>query len=486
MVEADEREPLDASGAGDAAIRGGTLRIAGYAVGSLVSLVSVAVLLRHLGPDDGGRFVTAQAIAALGIGITDGGLAGIAVREYSVLRGEARERAMRALLAVRMLLGGIGIVGATAFTALAGYGSTMVIGVVLAGFALLFNGLQNGFNTPLTAKLQMGWVAGADLLRQVLAGVIVVALVIAGSGFLGFFSANLVAGLAAMILVMVIVRGTIPLRPSLDVAAWKGMLADTLPYAAATAVAAVYFRLAIVVVSLVTSEQQTGYFGASFRGVEVLLVVPQLLVGAAFPIFARAAANDHARLSYAIGRVFDSMVILGVATALGLCVGAEFVIRVVAGPDFAPAADVLRWHGLSLLASFIGAPWAYAALSLRRHGDVLRSTIAALAVSAVLVPILATTHDAVGAAAGTAVAEAVLAAGMAFSVRRAGVPLSPNLSALVRVVLSAVVSLWPLLLGVSSLVAAVLALVTYAVLLLVLRAIPAELMVLLRRERRVV
>jgi hypothetical protein len=96
--------------------------------------------------------------------------------------------------------------------------------------------------------------------------------------------------------------------------------------------------------------------------------------------------------------------------------------------------------------------------------------------------VLAATHDAAGAAAGTAVAEFVLAGGMAVSVRRAGVSLSPDRRALPRVLLSGVVALWPLLLGGSSFVEAILSLATFGVLLLVLRAVPAELMAVLRRR----
>lgn len=475
---------LDTQGAGPAAIRGGAVRIVGYAVGSLVSLLSVAILLRHLGPADGGRFVTVLSIAALAAGITDGGLAGIAVREYAVLRGRERDEAQRQLLGIRILLTLAGTAGALAFTAAAGYGAEMVLGVLLASLALLFNGLQNSLATPLNAQLRMERVAGADLLRQVLAAALIIALVVAGAGFVALFSANLVAGLVAMVVIAVLVRGMMPLRPSLHVRGWGPMLRETLPYAAATAVSAVYFRFAMILVSLIASPTETGYFGASFRGVEVLLVVPQLLVGAAFPIFSRAARDDHERLAYAVGRVFDAMLILGTAVALGLCVGAPFVIRVVAGPEFAPAADVLRWHGLSLLMSFIGAAWAYAALSLRRHHDVLVATLGALGVSLVLTTILTITHDAVGAAAATAVAEAVLTAGMARAVLRGGIGLRPDLRALARVALAAVVALWPMLAIGSALVGAVLSLATFAVLLLVLRAVPPELLELVPRRAR--
>ena len=64
-------------------------------------------------------------------------------------------------------------------------------------------------------------------------------------------------------------------------------------------------RVSILIVSALASGKQLGYYSASFRIIEVLAPVPGLLVGAAFPIFARAARDDHARLGYALGRVFE-------------------------------------------------------------------------------------------------------------------------------------------------------------------------------------
>ena len=469
---------LDSQGAGNAAIRGGTVRIVGYAAGSLVSLVSMAILLRELGPDNSGRFVTVQSIAALAAGITDGGLAGIAVREYSVLSGGERDAAQRSLLGIRIALTLAGTVGAMLFTAVAGYGGAMVVGCLLASLALLFNGMQNSLATPLNAQLRLGPVTLVDVLRQVIAAVVVVALVLSGAGLVLLLTANFIAGAVAMLTMAIVVRGMMPVIPSLQFRQWGGLLRETLPYAAATAVSALYFRFAIIIVSLITTAKETGYFAASFRGVEVLLVVPQLLVGAAFPIFSRAARDDHARLSYAIGRVFDVMLLLGLVVALGLFFGAPFVIRVVAGPDYAPAADVLRWHGISLLASFAGGTWSFAALSLRRHREVLLATLAALVTTTILTSVLAATHDAVGAAAGTAAAEWVLAACMALAVRSAGVSLKPDLRVLPRIALAAGLALWPLAIahdGVgSSLVAALLSIATFLAAVVVLRAYPSE------------
>src|SRR4029078_8698494 len=152
--------------------------------------------------------------------------------------------------------------------------------------------------------------------------------------------------------------------------------------------AVIYFRLALLVVASLATDRQTGYFGASFRVVEVLLVVPQLAVQTAFPIFSRAAHGDHERLRYGLGKTVDVALLLGMLLAVGLGVGAPFVIQVVAGPEFAPAADVLRLQSLAFVGSVARAVFGYALLSLHRNRDVFAMNGAALVSMAILGGIL--------------------------------------------------------------------------------------------------
>lgn len=484
-----EPDLLDTDAAGPAAIRGGVLRLGSFAAGSLLSVISAALMFRHLGLDDSGRYVTIVALVAVAGGVTDAGLIGIGVREYAQSLGLERDAVMRQLLGLRIVLTVAGLGGAVAFALLAGYSQTMVIGTVLAGLALLAIALQSAYSVGLQAQLKLGAVAGADLARQIVNVMSVILLVALGAGLLPFYAANVPAALAALAITVYYVRGAMPLRASFDVRSWGTLLRDTVPYAVATAIGAIYFRLALIIVSLIASAEETGYFGASFRGVEVLIVVPQLLVSSAFPIFARAARDDLARLSYAMGRVFAACLLLGLAVAIILIVGAPFVIAVVAGPEFEPADAVLRYHGVGLVASFVGAGWGYAALSLRRHRDILVVSISALAASAVLVGVLASTHGAVGAAIGTAVAESLLAAGLAVTVRRAGVSLGIDVRETVRVALAGAVAVAAGLvatesLAVPSAAAAAAALLLYGALVAVLRAVPPEAHELLAGVRR--
>lgn len=284
-----------------------------------------------------------------------------------------------------------------------------------------------------------------------------------------------------LVLTVSLVRRSTPTMPSFELAEWRELLKDALPFVAATAVAAVYLRVAVILVSLIASAQDTGYFGASFRIVEVLILVPQLMVSAAFPIFARAARDDPTRFSYAVQRVFEAGLLLGAATAVALALGAELVIDVVGGAAFQPAADLVRIQGVALLAAFAGAALSYALLSMRRHRELLYVNGIALAANVVLTSALTAAYGALGAAVGVALAELMLAlgAGLALARVRSGPRLSFRLAP--RIALAAAAALavaaLPGLPAAGRLAAGI---GIYAALVLLLRAVPPELLLELR------
>ena len=167
-----------------------------------------------------------------------------------------------------------------------------------------------------------------------------------------------------LVLTLIVFRRQVPMRIRVVPGEWRALVAPVLSYAAAVAAAAIYFRVAILLVSVLSSGRQLGYFGLSFNVMAALFAIPAMLVSVAFPIFSRAARDDHARLAYAIERVFEVSLIVGAWMSLAIALGARFAIEVIGGHKFVPAADVLAIQGISVGATFVGTVWGFGLLSL--------------------------------------------------------------------------------------------------------------------------
>src|SRR3954447_25568863 len=83
---------LSSPQAGPAAVRGGGARVVGFFAGALASAASAALLFRHLGVGNPGRYVTILSLVAIVAGFSDLGLTAVGIRESSV-RGPAERDA---------------------------------------------------------------------------------------------------------------------------------------------------------------------------------------------------------------------------------------------------------------------------------------------------------------------------------------------------------------------------------------------------------
>jgi O-antigen/teichoic acid export membrane protein len=479
IAAAEARDILDTDQAGPAAVRGGALRVVGYFVGALAGAGSAALLFRHLGVVDTGRYVAIASLVAIVGGVTDLGLTAMGVREVSAKPPGEGEQILRTMLGVRVTLTIAGIAVMTAIAAV-GYPAVFVVGVPLAGLALLLQTTQDNYAIVLMTSLRLRWLAVLELVRNVGAALLIVLFVLLDAKLLVFVSVGIPVALVALLINAQLVRGERSLVPSFDWVLWRRMLTLALPYSAATAAAALYFRMAIVLTSQLTSGRQLGYFSAAFRVIEVLSLVPLLLTGSAVPILARSAVSDHRRLGYALERLFEVTLIVGAWVALAIAAGASLAVAIIGGSKFSPAVPVLAIEGIALGATFVSSVWANGLLSLAQYRQILVVNLVMLTFSAAVIAVLVGIDGARGAAIGTAIAE-VTAALLNGAVLIRGRPaLRPRLRVVPRVALAAAIGSIALIIpGVPSILRVVLTTALYGAVLLATRAFPPELLDLL-------
>ncbi len=468
-------ELLDTRAAGPAALRGSVLRTAAYVLGILLSLISAPLLVRHLGVADFGRYVAVVSLVTIVAGFTEGGLNSIVLREFAALDDHSRRELMRSAIGIRIVLTLAGVAVAVSFAAIAGYGSMLVLGTALAGVGLVLQLLQSLLATALQAQLRFGWASAAELVRQAINVGLLVALVLSGASVVVLLAVAIPASAVSLLFTMPLVRRLVSFRPSFHLGRLWRLLRETVPFAVISAVNVVYFRVSIVLMSIVASALQTGYFATSFRITEVLVGIPGLVIGAAFPILVRAHRDDADRFDYASGRIFELALAAGTWLVLCLEVGAGFAIHVLAAQKADPAILVLRIQGAAVVATFLAVACGFPLLTMRRYRAVLFSNLGALVISAALTLALAPSLGARGAAIAALVAELGLAISQAVMLKRA----SPNVelrasTAAIVVGIGAAAAALGIVLPIHPLLAVLVASVVYFALLRLFGRFPPE------------
>jgi O-antigen/teichoic acid export membrane protein len=468
---------LASQGAGDRAIRGSAMRVGGYLAGAgLVALASV-FLLRYLGPVDFGRYVTVTSLVAIVSGVTDAGLTLIGSREYVLQRTEGGQRTLLAdLVGIRLVFTPLGVLLAAAFAAVAGYGSTLVIGTLLAGAGLVIANTAATMTVPLVATLRLGAVSAVELARNVVTVAGIGLLVAAGADLLPFFGVQIAAGAAAFIVTVALARRAAWVAPRFVGREWRSLLREAAPVAAGQVVNVVYLRILVILVSLLAAGVETGLFATSYRIVEILLGVPMLMVGAAFPILAHAGATEEARFAYAMQRLGEASLLAAGAIVFVLAVAAEPIVRLLGGSAYEGAAAVLRIQSFALLGAFMTQVWTYGLVALRRQEALVVMNLIGLAVVLGLGLTLIPVWGARGAALSAAVGEGVLATSALVLLVRARPAMRPSLGYVRRLAVAAGLGAATLLIpGIPAAAGAVVGLAVYLGAAWRLGAVPTEL-----------
>jgi O-antigen/teichoic acid export membrane protein len=415
--------------------------VGGYLAASALWFLATPLLTRYLGVADFGRYVAVGTLITITAVISDAGLAVVGTREYVVREEIVRSTVLPNLAGLRAVVSVAGVFGAVAFAVLAGYTAEMVTGTVVAGLGLVLLMVQQVYTIPLQANLRLGLMSALDLARSASTIVTIVVLVVMGAGLVAFLAAPIPALLMVLVATMLLMRGTTRLRPTFDGREWQRLFREALPIAIASTVGAFYYRSALVVMSIMASSVETGYFSASFRVIEALLIVAALVASSAFPVVARAAENDRPRLRYAMQRLFDAAVILGAWISISVVLGAGVIIRFIGGSEFFPAISVLRIQALALAGSFLVAVWGVGLLGLRRQRTLAYANGVGAFVTVVLTIALVPNFGANGAAVATTVVEFLLAAMYAVALMGSEAELRPSLATVPKVIVAALPAL---------------------------------------------
>jgi O-antigen/teichoic acid export membrane protein len=400
---------LDSPEAAQAVVRGGIWRIAAYVGSNLLGVVLAAVMVRYLGVRGLGRYATVISLTTLISGVFEGGLGSLGVREAAVLGGEQRVAFLRALLGLRLVVGVVGIFGAMLVALALGYASTMVVGVALAGTGILVFTLQTHYATVLQTELKLARYSSLELLRQAVLTALVGLLVALDLGLLGLLAAPILANLVVVAVTVWLVRRSMPIAAAFAIRGWRALSGRSLAVAAATATAVIYSQIAILLMSVVSTQAQTGLFSASLRIFGALAVIPGMLVASVLPILSRAVRDSHERLRIALQRTCEVATVIGAGLAALTAVGAPVAIAVVAGSEFDGSIDVLRLHAIALLSTSVIAFAGYGLMSLGAFRTIFFSNVVGLLLTAALTVVLGTADGAIGAAIANVVGESALA-----------------------------------------------------------------------------
>ena len=431
---------LTSSEAGGRVIRGSAWRVGANTAGVLFGLATAVLLLRHLGVAESGRYVTVISLVAIAVNVADIGLNVTGSRELALRPIQERRVLTADLLGQRLVIMPAAVLLIVCFSLVAGYPTRMILGTVLAGVGVCLVAIANVLLLRLGVELRNAQLALVDFTRQAVGLAGVAALVALGARLTPFFAVQILVGLAALALVPLLMGSRAFMLPRFDRKLQRVLWRTAFPMAAALALGQVYFRLVIVLMSLISNSTQTGYYGGSLRAMETAVFMPILVAGVVLPLLAAAARDDRERLRNAVRGLSEAALIAGVLVILVTIRAAEPVMTLIGGHAFRPAGAVLRIQVCALLFIALYQLWTAALLALGRQRELIATNAMALAGVAIFAAILVPAFGARGGAAASVLGDAVLASLIYWRLSRAAGSLRVRPGFLLRVAASAAVA----------------------------------------------
>ena len=476
---------LTAPDVGLVVVRGATLRAGGYGVGLALGVVGSILLLRYFSIDEFGRYMTVASLIAIVAGVSEAGLSSLGAREIALRDSPDSRRALVAnLLGIRVVLTAFGTAAALAFTVLAGYDRTLVAGTALMGVGLMLTTAHLTMLLPLTAELAIARITTADVIRQAVTVAMFALLVALEAALIAFFGIQVLVGVTLLAVTPFLLAGMPRVwRPRFEASEWRPLLRTALPFAVSAAISVFYFRILVVMSSLLSTAYETGLLATSYRIIEMLYGLAAVAVAVALPVLS-ASAGSRRRLEYMMRRMTELALVTGCYLSVLVFLVASPLLRLLGGAEYEAAAPVLQIQVLALIPAFLSMAWGNSLVA----SGYMRGVVAAAAVGFLVTggagALLLSTDGARGGAVAAVAGEAALAGVLlaAMSLTSPQLRLSPAVAW--KPVVAMLAWIGTALALPSTWLDVVVGTVLYSVVVVSTRALPPELVDAFRRRTR--
>ncbi len=391
--------------------RSGVL-VAAKVITWLLAFVMTIVMPRYLGSTGYGRLYLAQSITGIMAILVEFGLNSLATREVARRPADAVGY-LRSGAILKAALWVLASLGVAVFVAVAGYPAETTTAVALLALSVLFAVGSSLIVSVLQAMDRMRWIAVSTVAEKVVYVGLGVTALLLGYGVVTVAFVTLLGAIAGFVLNLWWLRRlglTIDLRSGTTAPGVRELLRRALPFFSVLFFGAIYFRLDVVILSLMRPDAAVGFYGASYRLFQTTYILADAFVFSLFPLFCRLASTSEDGLPVAAQKSIDTLLLLGIPITAGMAVLAEDIVLLLYGSAYAESIVLLRVLSLAIALMYANGIFVQLLIATERQRRLaLTAGIAAglnVLANFALIPML----GALGAAIATVATELIVIA----------------------------------------------------------------------------
>lgn len=319
----------------------------------VLSLILVAFIARSLGDVGFGKYSFAISFTAMFAVLADLGLSTLTTRE--VARNKSKVDSFLGNIAlIKLLLSIITFTIIFVIINLMNYPSDTTIIVYIFGLYWILNSFAQFFRSIFRAFEQMEYEALTISLEKILAVSFGIYVLFSGYGLIELALVILFSGIVnVLVSFFVIIRKFAKPKFEFDLKLWSYLLHESLPLGLVLIFISLYFKIDIVMLSLMKGDAAVGWYNASVVMIEALSFIPAIFMISLFPAISRFFVSSKESLAVAYEKSFRYLFILGLPIAVGTTLLADRIIFFIYGRDFINSVIALKVLIWALLLIFI-------------------------------------------------------------------------------------------------------------------------------------
>ncbi|WP_019201450.1 flippase [Tsukamurella sp. 1534] len=309
-------------------------------LGLVASIGTVALTTRYLGPDDYGLLTTAVMFIGLWTSLTELGIGAVIVRRVTSGVGDLGH-----LVRVNFGLSITYCVPLGALTMLAGWliyrdDSSEVAMVAIVGGGLILTTLGSCFTPVFMTDVRFAAVAASDLAGRLVSFGATALLVHLHADVYWFALVQLIPPATILLIQGLVAHRVVGARPAFSRRDSWLLVRESLPQTGVLIVAALYWRSDGVLLSVLSTREQTGGYGLAYGIAFNITAISTVFLTSTLSTMTNLYASDRSRFAAFTERSMQAMLFVGAPLAVVGVLAAPGLVRLIGSEEFVEAGGL--------------------------------------------------------------------------------------------------------------------------------------------------
>jgi len=340
-------------------------------IATALGLVAVAMMTRYLGALGFGQYTTIIVYLQFFGLLADMGLT-LITSQLLAKNNSDENKIISNLFTFRLVSALVFLLPAPIIALFLPYALSVKIGIFIAVSAFLFIALNQVLIGFYQKRLLMIKASLAEVGNRIILLIGIILAIYLNSGLQGIVIATASAAFAQFLINYLLSLRLVKIRFAFDKKIWQEIIKLSWPIAITITFNIIYLKADTLILSLIKPEADVGLYGAAYRVIDVLVMLPFVLAGLMLPQITKARQHKDLKLfKQIIQNSFDVMVII----ALPLVIGTQFIaaplMQLVAGSEFFASGIILQFLIFAAGAIYLGTIFSHIIIAIEKQKQTI-------------------------------------------------------------------------------------------------------------------